>query len=585
MPIPACLVAGSLAASKPTVATLAGVPVAELHGRGAAVPFMEYEAENGCFTGTLIGPSRALHTIAAEASGRRAVRLDARGQFIEFTLASAANAVTVRYAIPDSADGSGQSASLGVYAGGVRLGSLAVTSRYGWFYGAYPFTNRPGDGGPHHVFDEARMRLGRVLPAGTKVRIAVGPEDRSAWYVVDLADFELVPPPLRRPPGSLTIGDFGADPSGRADSAPAFAAGIAAARRRHRSLWIGPGSYRVDRHLTVDRVTITGAGPWYSILRGTGVGLYGRSAPGGSSAVHLAHFAIVGEVDARNDQVKLAAIGGALGGGSSIDDLWLQHHKSGVWLDGPLHGIRISRLRILDTTADGINLRRGVGDARIENVFVRNSGDDGIASWSHYQPDRNVTIAHDTVVAPILANGIAVYGGRDIRLSANVVADTLTEGGGIHLGNRFDAVPLAGRIALADNLLLRSGSFDPNWRFGVGALWLYALDHPIDADIRVRRTELVDSTFEAIQLIGKPIRSVRLADTVIKGASRWLRVQSAGQASVSNLRADRLDEQGYARCDPAFSLRMEDVDARLARPTTDFCGPLPPGTVQRRLAR
>ncbi|MGZ2410878.1 alpha-1,3-glucanase-like protein [Sphingomonas sp. F9_3S_D5_B_2] len=585
MPIPACLAAGALAVAKPTPATMAAVPVAELRGRGAAVPFTEYEAENGCFAGTLIGPSRALYDIAAEASGRRAVRLETAGQFVEFTLAKPANAVTVRYAVPDSSDGKGRDATLGIYVGAERIGSLQLTSRYSWFYGAYPFTNNPLQGRPHHVFDETRLLLGRVLPAGTKVRIATGAADRSPWYVVDLADFELVRPPLARPAHSVNVTDFGADRIGKVESSGAFRSAIAAARRRRQPLWIPPGTYRLDRHVTVDQVTITGAGPWYSVLRGNGVGLYGRSAHGGSTNVHLSDFAIIGEVGERNDRVKLAAVGGRLGGGSTIQDLWLQHHKSGVWLDGPSDRVTISGLRIVDNSADGINLRRGIRRARIEDVFIRNSGDDGIALWSHHAADANVTIAHNTIVAPTLANGIAIYGGRDIRVADNVVADTLTQGGGMHLGNRFDAVPLSGTISLATNLLLRSGSFDPNWNFGVGALWFYALDRPIDAKIQVSGTELIDSTIEAIQFIGKPIRSVRFSDTVIDGAADWLQVQSAGHASFSNLLARRLERQPYARCHSEFTMATEHAAPGLIRPSDQLCGRLDAKTLGRRLAQ
>ena len=581
MSIAACLAAGTLAATTP--ATIAAVPVAQLHGRGARVGFTEYEAESGCYMGTEIGPSRALYTIAAEASGRRAVRLDRRGQYVEFTLARPANAVTVRYAIPDSADGSGLDSTLGIYVRGERLASLPLTSRYSWFYGRYPFTNRPSDGGGHHMFDEARVLLGRTLPAGSKVRLAVGPQDAAAWYVIDLADFEQVAPPLVRPAGSLSVAAFGADPSGREESSRAFAAAIAAARDRHAPLWIGPGTYRIDRHLTVDRITILGAGSWYSILRGRGVGLYGRNAPHGPTAVHLSDFAIIGEVRERNDRAKLAAIGGALGGGAVIQRLWLQHNKSGVWLDGPLSGVSIRDLRIVDNTADGINLRRGVRGARIENVFVRNSGDDGIALWSHRSADNGITVSHNTVVAPILANGIAVYGGRDIRISDNLVADTLTQGGGIHLGNRFGAVPLAGTIRLERNQLVRTGSFDPNWRFGVGALWFYALDGPIGAAIKVSETEIVDSTLEAIQFIGKPIRSVRFSGTLIDGASNWLQLQSGGQASFSGLQVRRLDDPTYAGCDESFSLTLDRVPGEFRKASTRLCGPLNPRMVERLL--
>lgn len=579
MPLPVCLAAGALAVSAPT---MAAVPVGQLRGRGATVPFTEYEAENGCFSGSLIGPSRVLYSIPAEASGRRAVRLDRRGQYVEFTLAKPANAVSMRYAVPDSANGSGRDATLGIYVGGERIGSLALTSRYGWFYGSYPFTDRPSDGRAHHMFDEARLLLGRNLPAGTRVRIVVGSQDVSPWYVVDLADFELVPPPLARPAGSLSAVDYGADPSGKRESSSALTAAIAAARARRRPLWLGPGTYRVDGHLAVDRVTIVGAGPWYSILSGDGVGLYGGSR---ASGVHLAHFAIIGEVRERNDKVKLAAIGGTMGGASTIEDLWLQHHKSGVWLDGPLRGVTIRRLRILDNSADGINLRRGVRDARVENLFVRNSGDDGIALWSHYASDAHDLVEHNTVVAPMLANGIAIYGGRDIRVSSNVVADTLTEGGGIHLGNRFDAVPLSGRITLIDNLLLRTGSFDPNWGFGVGALWFYALDRPIEAHVEVSGTEARDSTISAIQFIGKPIRTVRFSGTMVDGAADWLQVQSSGEAQVSRLKAHRLDIAAYARCATGFELRLDGLAGPLARPSTDLCGKLDPATVERRLAQ
>ena len=216
-------------------------------------------------------------------------------------------------------------------------------------------------------------------------------------------------------------------------------------------------------------------------------------------------------------------------------------------------------------------------------MFVRNSGDDGIALWSHRSADNGITVSHNTVVAPILANGIAVYGGRDIRISDNLVADTLTQGGGIHLGNRFGAVPLAGTIRLERNQLVRTGSFDPNWRFGVGALWFYALDRPIGAAIKVSDTEIVDSTLEAIQFIGKPIRSVRFSGTLIDGASNWLQLQSGGQASFSGLQVRRLDDPTYAGCDESFSLTLDRVPGEFRKASTRLCGPLNPRMVERRL--
>ena len=137
-------------------------------GAGATVPFTEYQAEDARTNGTVIGPDWAYGTLAAEAVGRRAVLLDARGQYVEFRLTKAANAVDVRYSIPDSADGTGLNATLGIYVNGHRTRSLPVTSRYSWYYGVYPWSNNPADRGRRDLYDDSRIMLGSTLPAGTE---------------------------------------------------------------------------------------------------------------------------------------------------------------------------------------------------------------------------------------------------------------------------------------------------------------------------------------------------------------------------------------------------------------------------------
>ena len=63
----------------------------------------------------MIGPSYNLYTLAAEAVGRTAVTLNGAGQYVQFTLARPANAVDLRYSIPDSADGTGLTTPLQVF--------------------------------------------------------------------------------------------------------------------------------------------------------------------------------------------------------------------------------------------------------------------------------------------------------------------------------------------------------------------------------------------------------------------------------------------------------------------------------------
>jgi hypothetical protein len=156
----------------------------------------------------------------------------------------------------------------------------------------------------------------------------------------------------------------------------------------------------------------------------------------------------------------------------------------------------------------------------------------------------------------VLANGIAVYGGRDIAIEGNLVADTVTEGGGLHLGSRFEATPFGGEILLARNTTVRAGVMDPNWRTGVGALWLYALDRPIEgARIRVEDADLIDSSYEAIQFFGRPIRGVSFSRVTIEQAGSYaVQLQSGGRATFDQVTARSLGGAGVYDCGSGFEL-------------------------------
>ena len=74
----------------------------------------------------------------------------------------------------------------------------------------------------------------------------------------------------------------------------------------------------------------------------TGVGFYGKDASvGGSTNVHLSGFAIEGDVRDRIDTDQVNGIGGALSN-STIDGLYIQHTKVGIWLDGPMTNLKIT---------------------------------------------------------------------------------------------------------------------------------------------------------------------------------------------------------------------------------------------------
>ncbi|MET7616729.1 discoidin domain-containing protein [Streptomyces sp. NPDC005408] len=560
----AAVASGSGSAAPPAAPALSPLAV---EGRGATVPFTELEAETAATNGSVIGPDRTYTTLPSEASGRRAVRLDAAGEYVEFTLTQPANAMTVRYAVPDNAAGTGITAPVALSLDGVKLKDVDFTSKYGWFYGSYPFTNTPGDK-PHHFYDETRTLFGRTLPVGSKVRITLAQAGATPWTAVDLADFEEVAAPVGRPAGSLSVTDYGADASGAADSTAAFQQAVDAGKAQAKEVYIPQGTFRLTDHVVVDQVTLRGAGPWYSVLTGRhptdrkrAAGIYGKYVAGGgyggeirpheaggpSRNVTLKDFAILGEIGERIDEDQVNAIGGALSY-SVVDNVWMQHTKVGAWMDGPMNNFHIRNSRILDQTADGVNFHWGVTNSSVENTFLRNLGDDGLAMWADTKPNVANTFSRNTVVLPILANNIAIYGGKDIAVTDNVVAESLTNGGGLHVGNRYPGVTpgqgtdVQGTFTLSRNTTIRAGNTDYGWPFPIGAIWFDSRNSSIDkATINVTDTDILDSSYAAIHFVSGTTKGVNFGKVNIDGTGTFaLQFNDPAQASFTGVTAKHI---------------------------------------------
>ena len=577
------------------VVTRAALDTSLVAGRGATVDFAEQEAENAVTNGIVIGPSTAAYTLPAEASGRSAVTLTP-GQYVEFTLPKAANAITVRYSIPDAANGGGITAPLGVTVNGGHAKTMTLTSQYAWLYNQYPFSNDPNAGllhpdwwitecscvpdettpapaistpfRPNHFYDEQRLLLGQTYRAGDTVRLTV--PAGAPTTTIDLMDSQLV----GRPKVDIIASNvllFGADPFGRRDSANAFDKAIAFAQRYHLKVYVPPGTYQINRHIIVDNVTIEGAGSWYTIIKGhqvalstpaadgsvhTGVGFYGKDASvGGSTNVHLSGFAVEGDVRERIDLDQVNGIGGALSN-STIDGLYIQHTKVGIWLDGPMNNLKITNNQIVDQIADGINFHTGVTNSSASNNFIRNTGDDALAMWSEKTEDANDTFDHNTVQTPVLANGIALYGGTDNTISNNLVADPIREGSGIQIGSRFGAEAFTGHVWITNNTTVRAGTYELNWNIGLGAIWFYALEKNINADIEVVGDNFLDNTYNAIMLVTDfpvkdqfSITNVHFKDVKVDGTgTSVVSARSAGSASFENVDARNVGAVGINNC-------------------------------------
>lgn len=518
--------------------TATGAHAAEA-AAGATLPFTSIEAESATTNGTKIGPDYTQGTVASEASGRQAVRL-AAGQSVEFTLADAANAVNVAYNVPD-----GQSGSMDVYVNGQKISrTLAVTSKY-----SYVDTSWIAGSKTHHLFDNARLQLGQNLQSGDKVKLAA----TSTQVTVDVADFEQVAGAATKPSGALSVTDKGADPTGQGDSTQAFRETIAAAKGG--TVWIPPGEYRLTQSLNnVDNVTIRGAGNWHSVVRSSRF-IDQSSAPTGKVGLH--DFAVIGEVTERVDSSPDNFVNGSLGPNSTVSGMWLQHLKVGLWLTGNNDNLVVEKSRFLDMTADGLNLNGTAKGVDVRNNFLRNTGDDALAMWSLNTTNSDSTFEANTISQPNLANGIAIYGGRDITVKDNLILDTNALGSGIAISNQkfLDPFfPLAGTITVSGNSLVRTGAMNPNWQHPMGALRVDAYDSAIEATVNITDTTITDSPWSAYEFVsgggtGKAVKNVNIDRTTIdKVGTVVVQAETPGAVKMSNVKATGVGAAGVYNC-------------------------------------
>ena len=289
----------------------------------------------------------------------------------------------------------------------------------------------------------------------------------------------------------------------------------------------------------------------------TGVGFYGKDASvGGSTNVHLSGFAIEGDVRERIDTDQVNGVGGALSN-STIDGLYIHHTKVGHVVrrpdDEPAH--HEQRHRRPDRRRPQLPHRRH----ELDWCRTTSSATPATTPWpcGRRRPRTpSNTFDHNTVQTPVLANGIALYGGTDNTVSNNLVADPIREGSGIQIGSRFGAEAFTGHLWITNNTTVRAGTYELNWNIGLGAIWLYALEKNIDADIEVVGDNFLDNTYNAIMLVTDfpvkdlySITNVHFKDIKVDGTgTSVVSARAAGSASFENVDARNVGAVGVNNC-------------------------------------
>lgn len=559
-------------------------------GRGAAVPYTEYEAEAGGYTGTLLrsDPERTFgHTnFATESSGRESVRLNTTGQYVQFTSTGAANSIVVRNSIPDAANGGGADATLSLYINGTFDRKLNLSSKHSWLYGSTDspegLTNTPG-GDARRLFDESHALLAQSYPAGTTFRLQRDAGDTASYYVIDLIDLEQVAPPAAKPAECTSITDYGAIPNDGIDDTPALQKAVTADQNGQIAcVWIPQGQWRQEQKILTDdplnrgqfnqvgisNVSIRGAGMWHSQL-------YTLTAPQNAGGINHPHEGNFGFDIDENTQISDIAIfgsgtirggdgnaeggvglNGRFGKNTKISNVWIEHANVGVWVGrdydnipalwGPGDGVEFTGMRVRNLYADGINFANGTRNSTVFNSSFRTTGDDALAVWSSkYVKDQAVDIGHDnhfrnnTIQLPWRANGIAIYGGYGNTIENNLIHDTMNYPG-IMLATDHDPLPFSGETLIAGNGLFRTGGAFWGEAQEFGAITLFAANLPIPGVV-IRDTDIHDSTYDGIQfktgggtVPDAKVTNVRI-DKSNNGAGIRAHGGARGSATLSNV--------------------------------------------------
>jgi hypothetical protein len=199
---------------------------------GLTWPVATYEAEaatlmgGASIVGAADGSDRTVGDLGGEASQRQAVLLTQAGDAVSWVVQGSeanANALVVRFSIPDAAAGGGTTGSLAltiVDASGKTLQAqpLVLTSRYSWLYGGVKdgtklynsaaFASQYATAsGPTHLYDEIQLKLTTSVPAGATITLAKTAASNVASIAVDFIDLETVPPPIPLPQGFVSLTD------------------------------------------------------------------------------------------------------------------------------------------------------------------------------------------------------------------------------------------------------------------------------------------------------------------------------------------------------------------------------------------
>ena len=458
-------------------------------GYGAKMPYTTHEAENATVeNGATVQQSTDMESTAVEATNQTYVELPKKDAAVTFNVTEPANALNVRYTIPDGASG-----QLDVQVNGSSVGNLDLSSHSAWQYlkGDHEYDQAIDGSSARFRFDETRLLLKDIqLKSGDKISL-VKKKDDNVPYGIDFIELEQAPAPVAQGENSISIVDKGASANDDSDDTAALLAAVEEAKASGKSVYIPEGRFNFDKQVNIeaDNLKISGAGVWHTQLHFTSDKRYGGGIVFGhnSNGIELSNLYMDSNLTSRyNEDAQYKAISGTLGKDSKIHDIWVQHFEVGMWIGdydqtGNMKytdGLVVENARIRNNLADGINFAQGTKNSTVKNSNIRGNGDDGLAIWSSISngtnaaAEENNKFLNNTIESGWRAAGIGIFGGKGHEISGNLIKDVFA-GAGIRVntvfaGHNFDLNDSG--IKIHDNTILRSGTINDLYNLHRGAI-------------------------------------------------------------------------------------------------------------------
>lgn len=456
---------------------------------GAKMPYTSHEAENATIeNGATIQQSTDMESTAVEATNQTYVELPKKDAAVTFNVTEPANALNMRYTIPDGASG-----QLDVQVNGSSVGNLDLSSHSAWQYlkGDHEYDQAIDGSSARFRFDETRLLLKDIqLKSGDKISL-VKKKDDNVPYGIDFIELEQAPAPVAQSENSISIVDKGASANDDSDDTAALLAAVEEAKASGKSVYIPVGRFNFDKQVNIeaDNLKISGAGVWHTQLHFTSDKRYGGGIVFGhnSNGIELSNLYMDSNLTSRyKEDAQYKAISGTLGKDSHIHDVWVQHFEVGMWIGdydqtGNMKytdGLVVENTRIRNNLADGINFAQGTKNSTVKNSNIRGNGDDGLAIWSSISDGTNAAaeennkFLNNTIESGWRAAGIGIFGGKGHEISGNLIKDVFA-GSGIRVntvfaGHNFDHNDNG--IKIHDNTILRSGTTNDLYNLHRGAI-------------------------------------------------------------------------------------------------------------------